>query len=275
MLQDLHLHTLVSDGELDPAALVRRAASFGVTHLSITDHDALGAYEWREGAVFDEARRLGVTLTVGIEMDAGLEGIEVHVLGFELRLEDPALRRHLEDVRRARALRARGEIGIVNDLLGEATITEEDIFTPGRETLMKPHFIRPLLRKGLFGSYEEANAWYRKNVKAGVVVPKPSFEEAIGLVHGAGGWSCLAHPGYYAKDGFPIVERLPVLRGAGLDGVELAYPYHACSPHRFSPDEERAFIEETRGAGEALGLRFTRGSDCHTAADFEKVYGGS
>jgi predicted metal-dependent phosphoesterase TrpH len=272
MLQDLHLHTFVSDGELDPVALLRLARSCGITHLSITDHDALGAYAWEGGAVFPEAERLGLSLAVGIELDADLDGHEVHLLGFELSLDDVRLGEHLTAVRETRAERARREIELVNAQLGAGSVSETDIFVPGRETLMRPHFIHPLLRKGLFDTYEDANGWYRKNIKAGVAVPKPPFEEAIGLIHGAGGWSCLAHPGYYAKDGFPVAERLPILRGLGLDGVELEYPYHTCSPHRFSADEERTFVDEVRRVGEAVGLRFTRGTDCHTKNDFERRY---
>jgi hypothetical protein len=273
MLQDFHLHTLVSDGDLEPAAVLREASSRGVTQLAITDHDSLAAYAWKGGEVFSEAKRLRLELHVGIEMDADLEGIEVHLLGLGLSLEEPALLRHLESVREARFERARLEIGIVNELLGPDTITEADIFAPGRQTLMKPHFIHPILEKGLFPTYEEANGWYRKNVKAGVRVPKPKLADAIALVHGAGGWTALAHPGYYERDGMPMAPRLAALQSLGLDGVELDYPYHACSPHQFSPEGERAFIEGIRAAGEALGLRFTRGSDSHTSADFLKVYG--
>src|SRR5258708_1883059 len=230
MLTDFHLHALVSDGELDPATLLAEAAARGITHLSITDHDALGAYTWREGAVFGEAERLGLKLTVGIEMDADLDGLEVHLLGFDLDLHAPALRAHLEAVRRARFERARREIPIVNALLGEGTIKEEAIFAPGRETLMKPHFIHPLLDRGLFSTYEEANAWYREKVKAGVPVPKPPLAEAIRLIRGAGGWTALAHPGYYEKAGVAIGPRLAALAAVGLEGVALDYPHRACSP---------------------------------------------
>jgi len=273
MLTDFHLHTLVSDGELDPAALLARARAHGITSLAITDHDALGAYRWRGGAVFAEARRLSLELTVGIEMDADLDGLEVHVLGFEVGLGDPALAAHLEAVRSARFERARREIAIVNGLLGEGTIGEAEIFAPGRETLMKPHFIRPLVARGRFGSYEEASAWYRSSVKAGVTVPKPALADVVRLIHGAGGWASLAHPGYYAKAGVRVAERLSEWAALGLDAVELDYPYHACSPRQFSPEEERAFVAEVRRAGEAAGLRFTRGSDSHAPGDFERVYG--
>ncbi len=273
MLFDQHLHTVVSDGDLDPAELLRLCARYGIGAVAITDHDALGAYTWEDGRVFGEARRLGLALTVGIEMDADLDGLEVHLLGYDVSLEDPRLGAHLDEVRQARFERARREIGIVNGLLGAGSIREEEIFRPGRQTLMKPHFIHPLLDRGRFATYEEANAWYKKNVKAGVAGPKPVLGQAIALVHGAGGWAALAHPGYYEKAGVPMAARLPVLAQAGLDGVELTYPYHACSPHVFSAAEESAFIEGIRSAGEILGLRFTRGSDIHTTADFDKVYG--
>jgi 3',5'-nucleoside bisphosphate phosphatase len=273
MSMDFHLHTLVSDGELTPLEVLQKAAARGVRSLSLTDHDTLGAYAWEGGAVFAEAERLGLTLTVGMEIDADLEGLEVHLLGLELDSGDAGLRAHVAAVREARVLRALAELPIVNGLLGEASLTEADVLSPGRETVMRPHFIRPLLARGRFASYREANAWFRAHVESGVRVPKPSLEDAIALVHGAGGVAVLAHPGYYQRAGLPVAERLAVLRGLGLDGVELDYPYHSCSKDQFSLDEERAFVAEVRAAGEALGLRFTRGSDCHTAADFDRVYG--
>jgi len=273
MLSDFHLHTLVSDGDLDPLAVLDHAKARGITHLAITDHDSLGAYTWRGGAVFAGADRLGLELTVGLELDADMDGLEVHLLGFGVARDNPTLCADLERVRAARFERARREIGIVNEKLGPGTIREAEIFVEGRETLMKPHFIHPLLEKARFPTYEAANAWYRQNVKAGVPVPKPKLEEAIALVRAAGGWTALAHPGYYERSGVPMAQRLAGLHAQGLQGVELDYPYHACSPHLFSADDERAFVAGIAAAAGRLGLRTTRGSDCHTSGDFEKVYG--
>lgn len=275
MLEDFHLHTLISDGELTPSALLEHAARHGVRRLAITDHDSLGAYRWEEGAVFTEARRLGVELTVGIEMDAGWDGVEVHVLGLDVSLDDGRLNHHLKHVREARRERARREIDVVCGLLGAGAVREADVFTPGRETLMKPHFIRPLIERGFFTSYEQANAWYRANVKTGIEVPRPDVGEALRMIHEAGGWASLAHAGYYERDGLAgVLERLPELVAHGLDAVELEYPYHACSPHLFGPEDERRFLERLRAAAAPLGLRFTRGSDSHGAADLERSYGG-
>jgi histidinol phosphatase-like PHP family hydrolase len=43
---DLHTHTLLSDGELLPSELVRRAAVKGYKALAITDHVDLSNIDW-------------------------------------------------------------------------------------------------------------------------------------------------------------------------------------------------------------------------------------
>jgi predicted metal-dependent phosphoesterase TrpH len=273
MLSDFHLHTCVSDGEMAPGALVARAAAHGIGHLAITDHDSLGAYRWGDGQVFEQARELGVELTVGTELDAVVDGREVHLLGYDVDLSAARLGAHLEEARRVREERARRELALVRERLGEGALREEEVFVPGRETLMRAHLIRPLVERSHFDSYEEGQDWFEEHVRAEVIVPKPSLGDAVAMIHAAGGWAALAHPGYYWKDGFPVLERLPALRGLGLDAVELDYPYRSTSPALFSPEDEREFLASLRVAGEALGLRFTRGSDAHRAADLNRVYG--
>ena len=273
MVVDFHLHTSASDGELDPGALLARAVSCGIRALAITDHDTLGAYRWRDGGVFEAARRRGVELTVGVELDVILDGREVHLLGLGVGLNAPALSAHLGAVAVARRERACRELVVVRERLGAQALAEEDVFVPGRESLMRPHFIRPLVARGRFASYEEGREWFRAHARTGVVVPKPTMAEAIGMIRAAGGRAVLAHPGYYWKDGFPILERLPGLRTIGLDGVELDYPYASSSPGLFANGDAERFVAALRAEGEALGLAFTRGSDAHAAADFDRVYG--
>jgi hypothetical protein len=273
MVVDFHVHTTASDGDLDPAALVARAASHGIRALAITDHDTLGAYRWRDGAVFAAARRLRVELTVGVELDVSLDGREVHLLGLGLDLGAGALGEHLASVRAARHERARRELSLVRERLGEQALAAEDVFVPGRDSLMRPHLIRPLLARGAFATYQEGRDWFHAHARGGVAVPKPGMREAIGMIHAAGGRAVLAHPGYYWKDGFPILEELRALRGLGLDGVELDYPYASSSPELFADGEAEGFVSALRATGESLGLAFTRGSDAHSLADLDRVYG--
>ncbi len=273
MLRDLHLHTSASDGELEPVALVERVSRHGVAELAITDHDTLAAYRWNEGAVFDAARRLGLRLRVGIELDVAFGGREVHLLGLGVSLDGRALGAHLERARAARLERARRELALVRERLGEGVLREEEVFVAGRETLMRPHFIRPLVAKGLFATYEQGRRWFHANAAPGPAVPKPGMAEAIAMVHDAGGEAVLAHPGYYWKDGLAILDELPALRGLGLDGVELDYPYASSSPELFPDGDAERFTRVLHAQAEALGLVCTRGSDAHSPADLLRVYG--
>ena len=67
---ELHCHTTVSDGTLTPGELVELAASLGITHLAITDHDSTGG-------VKEAARACGsrdIVLIPGVEMSAKFRG---------------------------------------------------------------------------------------------------------------------------------------------------------------------------------------------------------
>ena len=156
MWTDLHLHTIASDGELHPVRLLERAAVCGIARLSITDHDTFAAYRWRDGAVREAACRLGVELLVGIELETTLEGREVHLLGYALDPEAPALAEHLCTVRQARSDRARGASWRSSTSCWERGRSERSsAFVEGRDMPMRPHFIRPLVAQGRFGSYGE------------------------------------------------------------------------------------------------------------------------
>jgi len=106
-----------------------------------------------------------------------------------------------------------------------------------------------------------------------VKVPKPSFAEVLDLAHGCGAWAALAHPGYYGWPEAELESRLGRLARLGMDGVEVEYPYHTVSPHRFSEADEAALVARLREIATGLGLRVTRGSDAHTIADLDRIYG--
>lgn len=70
-MYDLHTHTTLSDGELLPTELVRRAAVLGYNTLAITDHaDASNINELIRSvnAIKKSASLFGVTLYAGVEI---------------------------------------------------------------------------------------------------------------------------------------------------------------------------------------------------------------
>lgn len=72
MVYDFHTHTLLSDGELSPVELIRRAAVNGYTAVALTDHVGLGYL----GRVIEEVRRdcalaaehWGLAVIAGVEL---------------------------------------------------------------------------------------------------------------------------------------------------------------------------------------------------------------
>jgi hypothetical protein len=104
---------------------------------------------------------------------------------------------------------------------------------------------RALVAKGLVPSVAEAFEQYLAAGRPGFV-PRSRFapEEAIGLVHEAGGVAVLAHPGLL-KDPLATLHELVTL---GLDGVEVWHPKN--------PPRLRAELL-------AIGLLATGGSDFH------------
>jgi predicted metal-dependent phosphoesterase TrpH len=87
----------------------------------------------------------------------------------------------------------------------------------------------------------------KKGKPAWVSKPKISTQDAIALLHRAGGVAVLAHPVLNRCD-----EVIPKLAALGLDGIEC---YHT----RQSP----GVVNHYMMLAHQLGLLITGGSDCH------------
>lgn len=246
---DLHSHTRVSDGELTPSALLRRAAAAGVRALAVTDHDTLLGLEEAQAA----AAGLGVTVLPGMEVSSRLAGVEpersVHVLAYFPPGAPPdlsewaALRRRARRERLLAMLARLGELGMPLD---PAAVLDAD--TDPRRTPGRPHLARALLAAGHVRSLQEAfDRWLGEGRPAWVADQVPSVGEAIGMIHALRGLAVVAHP---------AIDELDLCLGAmvelGLDGVEA---YHG------SHDPAQAARFHARGR--ELGLLISGGSDFH------------
>ena len=100
---DLHTHTTCSDGTDSPLALVKKAASSGITVLGVTDHDSTSG--WAEATA---ALHGGLKLALGAEVSCLTEdGISVHMLGLLFDGEHKEMQQMLEDSRDTRIPRMR------------------------------------------------------------------------------------------------------------------------------------------------------------------------
>ena len=270
MLKDYHIHTIVSDGYIIPEELFRAARKIGIKEVSITDHDAIGAYSNFGDSIFEQAKKLGVKLIPGIELDSKYNGVEVHILGYYFDLNNANLKKYLNKVQTLRRERVKDQIKLLNTHLGKKIIKEEDVFNQYRDTMMKPHLVRILLDRGMFTDYRSAAKWLSEVAFSKIEVPKPESASMIRLIKEADGKAVLAHPGYYIKEhNQDLDDMLKSLIKNGLDGVEVEYRYCGTSsvfPDKGSEDEMVGFV---RARAEHYGLWQTRGSDAHKLEEME------
>ena len=254
MAIDLHAHTIHSDGRLAPAELVSLARERGVRTLALTDHDTVSGLAETARA----AAREGLSFVPGIEITAGLNGREIHVLGHFLVPTEPALVAfctRMQGERERRVHRMLERLAAA----GVAVSFEQVSAHSGGHTLGRPHVARALVEAGHVSHMQEAFDRFLTPGRPGWVErERPEAAEAIALIHAAGGTASVAHPG---ADRISKQE-LRALAAAGLDAVEAVHPAHP-------PSQAEAYERWGREAG----LFVTGGSDFHGPPS-EETYPG-
>ncbi len=99
---NFHMHTVHSDGRFQPEDLLQQALTIGLKGLAITDHHTLSGYQvaqnWLENwkSSNPHSEKLAPHLWSGIEINAELLGIEVHILGYAFNPAHPVLAPYLK-----------------------------------------------------------------------------------------------------------------------------------------------------------------------------------
>ena len=217
MLIELQSHSTVSDGQLPPAEVVERAAEAGVTTLALTDHDAIAG-------VTDAARaaeRVGIELVPAIEMSCVHEYAEdLHICGYwvDLGVIGPACERaQRERVNRAEEIIQRLRNWGFEVKLEDAIKEAGDALSIGR-----PHIARAAGATGDLGPFFEE--YLVPGGKAFVPRSWPTAEQAIALIHEAGGTAVIAHPYWDIEDPDEVED---LIRTLNPDGIETFYPSHS------------------------------------------------
>jgi len=97
---NFHMHTVFSDGQLSPLALMKQAITLGLKGMAITDHHSIEGYraaeEWLRSKGASLSDRQLPHLWTGVEISCDLLGSEVHILGYAFAPEDPGLKPYLQ-----------------------------------------------------------------------------------------------------------------------------------------------------------------------------------
>ena len=215
---DLHTHSLRSDGALQPAELVRRAAANGVRVQALSDHDTLSGIAEAIAA----GAPLGVRIIPATELNTESEWGDVHVLGYFLDPDDAALEDRLRWLRENRGRRVELMVERLQ-ALGYGITLERVLELAQGGALGRPHLATALFEAGHVATYDEAfDTIIAKDSPAYVARVGLTPLEAVELVRAHGGVPSLAHPGTVLG----LEELLPKLVDRGLAGIECHYDIH-------------------------------------------------
>ena len=195
--------------------MIARAAELGLRVLALTDHDTTAGL----AAAVAAGERLGVEVIRGLELGISVSQGELHMLGYFIDPAAPALQATLTMLREGRRDRAGVMVRQLNQAGVPVTLDEVERLAGG-EVVGRAHVARALVERGIAGSMNEAFDRFLAAGKPGYAPrPRLSAEEAIDVIHAAGGAAVLAHPFSVAD----LAETLPRLAAHGLDGLEVFY----------------------------------------------------
>lgn len=252
---DFHTHSNRSDGILAPEALIRRAAANGVTTIALTDHDTTEGVAEAIAA----GAEAGIRVISGLELSADLpDGGDAHILGFFPSIQQPRLQEQLAVYREGRMARGKTMLAKLAEL-GMELSWERVLEIAGEAAVGRPHVAQALVESGHVASVREAfDRYLHTGGPADAQREKLPPEEAIALIHEAGGVAVLAHPSFLPDAPLAVGQ----LVAAGLDGLEVYYK-------NYTPEQ----IAEYRALAEAHGLTPSGGSDYHGIHDDEREPG--
>jgi predicted metal-dependent phosphoesterase TrpH len=265
-LIDLQMHSTCSDGTETPTELVEHAARLGIHTVAITDHDSvLGVAEAMRASV-DLHVRVIPAIEFSTTSERDRDFLDINILGYGIRPEDETLLGALRSVIDARVEQKIRQVELLQTYGIHVPVDEVLALAggvPGR-----PHIAQIAMQHNpeRFQSISDVfEQFLAADAPNSVYVGRSyslTVDAAIELTHAAGGVAVLAHPGTYhrVQDIDAAIERMV---DAGLDGLEIYYPYWRESRRSLlgasPPEMTHHFAEIAR----RFDLLMTGGSDYH------------
>lgn len=259
---DLHIHSrFSSDGEFDIAELINRCIAQKINLFSITDHNSVKGIN--EATLL--ALQSGVGFVSGIEIDCTYEGINLHVLGYNVdgksedffKLEEDislkvmgSFAKMIDNINRLGFVidadsvlaKANGQLP-TGELIAEVMLSDEKYYSPA---------LSPYMQGGERGDMPYINFYldyFAQDKAAFVPISYMSFQEAVEMIKDNGGTPIVAHPGLNLKGKEYMAEKL---LDNGAEGLEVFNNYHNMEQISYF-----AFLVQQRNA------LMTCGSDFH------------
>ena len=250
MNADLHCHSVVSDGTLEPEALAVRAKANGVELWALTDHDEIGGQRRAQAAAMAE----GLAYLTGTEISVTFAGVTVHIVGLGFDADDERLARGLAATRGGREARAREMAEGLRKVGIEGAYEGALKFVGNPELISRTHFGRFLVEAGVCSDTSDVFRRFLVEDKPGYVPHRwASLRDAVTWIVDAGGIAVVAHPARYKFTPNEEYALFSEFKTHGGRGVEVVTGSH-------SPAEAVRYAESAL----EFDLLASRGSDFHS-----------
>lgn len=247
---DLHCHSTVSDGTLEPEALAARAKANGVELWALTDHDEIGGQHRARAA----AQAQGLRYLTGVEISVTFVEVTVHIVGLGFDPDHPVL---VEGLRRTRGGRGERAQEMAEQLAkaGIAGAYEGALKYVGNpELISRTHFARFLVETGVCKDTNEVFRRFLTEGKPGYVPHRwATLGDAVRWIREAGGVAVIAHPARYAHSPTQEYALFTEFKAHGGQAVEVVTGSHSAAEYVKYADMALEF-----------GLAASRGSDFHS-----------
>lgn len=226
---DLHIHSNFSDGKLSPKEIIDIAIKNKIQTIAITDHDGIDAYT---SEIINYAQKNNINLIKGIEISTTYKKCGIHVLGYNIDINNKKFQKKIKDLKNARhiylkevskKLEENGYVINTQKLDKIESVTKAhialDIIENNKEILLKQYGHIP--EKGEFIE-TMMNEGCKCYVKKNTISPK----EASDLIKSVGGKVVLAHPvAYKYENNVESKEILELLKEMNCNAIEGDYIY--------------------------------------------------
>lgn len=261
---DLHIHTNKSDGALTPKEVIDEAVKNGVDTIAIADHDTVEAYD---DELFEYAKAKKIKLITAVEISTKTAKSGIHVLGYNINLNNKELINKLYKLRNARHIYLHDVAEKLEELGYKVNVEELDkvdsvtkghialdvVSNPQNKEILiknfghipgKGEFIETIMNEGCPAYVEKST-----------ITPRQAAE----LIREAGGKAVLAHPvAYEHEDNLTDEEILEIVRDMKADGIEANYIYTNRNNETINE------IKKWNEFAKKYNLPVTRGSDFHS-----------
>lgn len=227
-LIDMHTHTLYSDGDLSPEYLIKLAMEKGIGTLAITDHDTIQGIKTVDlsSSLIDDN---DINIISGIELSAKVKRGRMHILGYDIDLNNYNLNKRLLDLKNTNMYYILSMIVQIKKDYG-LSFEYEDLLALINEphNLGRPDIAKLCLKYGYVKYFQEAFDKYLIDAhsKVGEYNRGINYEECIELIKDSDGIAVLAHPKSLDLNKKEFLELLKELIKCGLGGIEVYHSSH-------------------------------------------------